>query len=253
MIFCVDAHGLPSLVLKKRKQIRAEDQQCSKQAGNPGDIDFIHLMQKWRESHQGDAQDHEDFLRHHSRICICVRKRPIGEKEVKKNDHDSVTFLHLNVWFHGAKKYVDGISIYLDHYSFRFDHAFDENVSKHSIMSLIDFVCSGIGGRATVFTYGQTGSKKTYRMEGIQALVAEDLFHLLDDEDQECSGCTFEDTTVTVAYFEIYGGFIQDLLNSQKRLKILEDGKGEIVVSGLEEFEANDSAQFLALLATGNQ
>jgi kinesin family protein 2/24 len=63
----------------------------------------------------------------------------------------------------------------------------------------------------------------------------------------------FKDTTVTVAYFEIYGGYIQDLLYNRKRLKILEDGKGEIVVSGLEEFQANDSAQFLALVATGNQ
>jgi kinesin family protein 2/24 len=245
MVFCIDAHGLPFLILKKRKQIRAEDQQRSKQAGNPGDIDFICLVRKWRESHQGDAQDHEDFSRHHSRICICVWKRPIGEKEVKKNDHNSVICLHPNVWVHSTKKCVDSISKYLDHYSFRFDHAFDENVSKHSIMPLIDFVCSGISGRAMVL--------KTYRMEGIQELVVKDLFHLLDDEDRECSGCMFEDTIVTVAYFEIYGGFIQDLLNSRKRLKILEDGKGEIVMSGLEEFEANESAQFLALVATGNQ
>lgn len=120
-------------------------------------------------------------------------------------------------------------------------------------MPLIDFVCSGTGGRATVFAYGQTGSGKTYTMEGIQELVSEDLFHLLADEYGESDGCTFEDTTVTVAYFEIYGGYIQDLLNNRKRLKILEDGKGEIVVSGLEEFEANDSAQFLALVASGNQ
>jgi hypothetical protein len=41
-------------------------------------------------------------------------------------------------------------------------------------MPLINFVCSGIGGRAMVFAYGQTGSGKTYRMEGIQELVAED-------------------------------------------------------------------------------
>lgn len=215
-------------------------------------------MRKWRESHEGDARAHDDSSGHHPRICICVRKRPISEKEVKKNDHDSVTVLHPDVWVHSAKKRVDGISKYLDHNSFRFDHAFDENVStdvvyKYSTMPLVDFVCSGTGGRATVFAYGQTGSGKTYTMEGIQELVAEDMFHLLANEYGESDGCTFQDTTVTVAYFEIYGSFIQDLLNNRQRLKILEDGKGEIVVSGLEEFEANDSAQFLALVASGNQ
>lgn len=215
-------------------------------------------MRKWRESHEGDAQAHEESSRHHPRICICVRKRPISEKEVKKNDHDSVTVLHPDVWVHSAKKRVDGISKYLDHNSFRFDHAFDEHVStdevyRHSTMPLVDFVCSGTGGRATVFAYGQTGSGKTYTMEGIQELVSEDMFHLLADEYGEADGCTFQDTIVTVAYFEIYGGFFQDLLNNRQRLKILEDGKGEIVVSGLEEFEANDSAQFLALVASGNQ
>ena len=69
----------------------------------------------------------------------------------------------------------------------------------------------------------------------------------------ESDGCTFQVTTVTVAYFEIYGGFIQDLLNDWQWLKIFEDGKGEIVVSGLEEFKVNDSVQFMALIASGDQ
>ena len=215
-------------------------------------------MREWRETHQGDAQSHDAFSREHPRICICVRKRPISEKEVKKNDHDSVTCLHPDIWVHSAKLRVDGISKYLDHASFRLDHAFDENTTtdeiyKHSTMQLVDFVCSGTGGRATVFAYGQTGSGKTYTMEGIQELVSEDLFLLMADDEGANGGCSFKNSSVAVAYFELYGGYIQDLLNNRKRLKILEDGKGEIVISGLEEFEANDSTQFLALVASGNQ
>lgn len=248
--------------MQERKASRAEDQQRSKEAGDPGDIDFIRLVRKWRASHVGDARPHDE---HYSsgagaqKICICVRKRPISEKEMKKNDHDSVSCLHPNVWVHSAKLRVDGISKYLDHNSFRFDHAFDETTStdevyKYSTMPLIDDVCSGTGVRATVFAYGQTGSGKTYTMEGIQELVSEDLFLLLSDEASgEYGGCSFENTTVSVAYFEIYGGFIQDLLNDRKRCKILEDGKGEIVVSGLEEYEAHDSKMFLSLLSSGNQ
>jgi kinesin family protein 2/24 len=88
-------------------------------------------------------------------------------------------------------------------------------------------------------------------MEGIQELVAEDLFLLL--EENQSDGCSFDNTTVSVAFFEIYGGFVQDLLNNRSRLKVLEDSKGEIVVSGLEEFEANDPSSFLAHVAAGNK
>ena len=225
-------------VMQERKQNRAQDQQRSKEAGDPGDIDFIRLVRKWRAAHQQEATSHDNVSRPHPRICICVRKRPISEKEIHNNDHDSVTCLHPNVWVHSAKLRVDGISKYLDHNCFRFDHAFDEEAStddvyKYSTMPLIDHVCSGTGVRATVFAYGQTGSGKTYTMEGIQQLVSEDLFLLLSDENGEFGGCTFENTTVTVAYFEIYGGFIQDLLNDRNRCKILEDGKGEIVCVGI--------------------
>ena len=61
---------------------------------------------------------------------------------------------------HSAKLRVDGISKYLDHNSFRFDHAFDEQstteeVYLYTAKPLVDYVCGGKGVRATVFAYGQ--------------------------------------------------------------------------------------------------
>lgn len=85
-------------------------------------------------------------------------------------------------------------------------------------------------------------------------MVAHDIFKFLNDPDAENNnGCSAEDTQVTVAFFELYGGRIQDLLNERHRLRILEDGKGEVVVSGLEEFEANDPEEFLNLVNDGNK
>jgi len=55
-----------------------------------------------------------------------------------------------------------------------------------------------------------------------------------------------------VSFFEIYGA-IQDLLNEGKRLKVLEDGKGEICVTGLTESEASSAADFLELVHEGNE
>jgi kinesin family protein 2/24 len=241
----------------KRKQERAAEDQRNKAAGKPGDVDFVALVRKWREAHARDAQPRETTAeQEHPRICICVRKRPVFEKERQKNDHDCVTCLHPDVWVHHSKLRVDGITKYLDHNSFRFDHAFDENVTteevyRYSTMPLIEFVANGTGGRATVFAYGQTGSGKTFTMgrEGIQEMAAQDLFLFLSSGGPR----NLSNTAVSVSMFEIYSGQIQDLLNNRNRLKVLEDGKGEIQVTGLEEYEAKDPSQFLELVSAGNE
>jgi len=244
--------------MKDRKIERAEEEQRNLAAGNPGDVDFIGLVRKWRDTNYDTAQPLKSS-KTHPKICICVRKRPVNEKERKRRDHDSVTSLHPNIWVHSAKLRVDGITKYLDHSSFRFDYAFDEcctteDVYKNTTMPLIDFVCSGKGGRATVFAYGQTGSGKTHTMGGIQKMVGEDIFLLLSElhgAGDKC--CNAQNTFVTVTFFELYGGQIQDLLNNRHRLKLLEDGKGEVVISGLEEFEANDTDELMGLIDAGNR
>lgn len=99
----------------------------------------------------------------------------------------------------------------------------------------------------------QTGSGKTYTMNGIQQILCEDLFLLLSESLGEGGACSSEDTTVMLSFFELYGGFVQDLLNNRKRLKVLEDGQGEVVVTGLQEVEANEPDKFLSILEAGNQ
>jgi kinesin family protein 2/24 len=167
-----------------------------------------------------------------------------------------VTVLHPTATVHSAKLRVDGIQKYLDHNSFRFDHSFDEDatteeVYQYSAKPLVNFVCGGNGVRATVFAYGQTGSGKTHTMTGIQKMVADEIFSTLSDNMLEDEGCSCRNTTISIAIFEIYGGRIQDLLNKRNRLKVLENGNGEVVISGLEEFEASTPGDFLALIEAG--
>lgn len=76
----------------------------------------------------------------------------------------------------------------------------------------------------------------------------EDLFLLLDED----GGCVTKDTSVMVSFFEMYGGSIQDLLNRRERLKILEDGKGEINVTGLTELPASTPEELMSILQAGN-
>lgn len=91
---------------------------------------------------------------------------------------------------------------------------------------------------------------KTYTMTGIQRMVAEDIFSTLSNNN--IGSCySLDNTTCSIAIFEIYGGRIQDLLNNRNRLKVLEDGKGEVIVSGLEEFQASTPQEFLSLIEQG--
>ena len=250
--------------MKQARVDRAAEEQRNISAGNPGDVDFIGLVRRWREDHAGMARPHRHAVDtnggsggKNDNICVCIRKRPLNDKERKKKEHDAVTVLHPTATVHSAKLRVDGIHKYLDHNSFRFDHSFDEDSSteqvyQYTAQPLVSYVCGGRGVRATVFAYGQTGSGKTHTMSGIQKMVADDIFSFLSDnvfEDDSCCSC--DNTTISIAIFEIYGGRIQDLLNKRNRLKVLEDGRGEVVISGLEEFEASTPEDFLALIEAG--
>eukprot|EP00986_Skeletonema_menzelii_P019582 scaffold28511_cov160-Skeletonema_menzelii.AAC.3 len=249
--------------IKQARVDRAVEEQRNISAGNPGDVDFIGLVGRWREEHGGMARPHQHYDGSsggkNDNICVCIRKRPLNEKERKKKEHDAVTVLHPTATVHSAKLRVDGITKYLDHNSFRFDHSFDEDstteqVYQYTAKPLVRYVCGGKGVRATVFAYGQTGSGKTYTMSGIQKMVAEDIFETLTDnilEEEGIGSCSCDNTTISIAIFEIYGGRIQDLLNERNRLKVLEDGRGEVVISGLEEFEASTPEEFLALIEAG--
>ena len=255
--------------IQERKLERAEEEQRNLALGNPGDVDFIGLVRQWRVDN-ADSDGEAKFVRggedeDQPKICICVRKRPVSEKELRKLDHDCITCIpsYGAVWVHAAKLRVDGITKYLDHSSFHFDHSFHETenteeIYQRTVMPLVDFVLSTKGARATVFAYGQTGSGKTYTMNGIQKMVVDDLYMLLEGADDDVyvhdeSGCLrLSETRVTVSFFELYGGRVQDLLNDRNILKIQEDGKGEVVVAGLEEFEVHDGKELFDLMDRGN-
>lgn len=226
----------------QRKNARKAEEERNIAAGNPGDVDFIGMVRHWRSKHAETRQPHDYTT--NDRICIAVRKRPTTDKEREKNDHDVITCLNPNVWVHSAKVRVDGISKYLEHSNFQFDHAFDEHTDTSTVYRcttepLLRFFLQG--GVSTIFAFGQTGSGKSFTISGIQQLLADDLYRMLP------SG-----TYITVSFFEMYSGAILDLLNHRNRLKVMEDRKGEIVITGLSEQEAECATDLLDILDAGN-
>lgn len=101
------------------------------------------------------------------KLCVCVRKRPIFEKEKVEGENDAVSCANPQIKVHFPKMKVDGITKYIDNHIFTFDNTFNENETSEDLFnySLKDLIPDLFEqSYVTVFAYGQTGSGKTYTM-----------------------------------------------------------------------------------------
>ena len=60
------------------------------------------------------------------RICVCVKKRPIFQKELENSQVDCVSNTNPYIIVHECKHKVDGITKYIDNQDFQFDNTFSE-------------------------------------------------------------------------------------------------------------------------------
>ncbi|KAK3521854.1 hypothetical protein QTP70_018591 [Hemibagrus guttatus] len=207
-----------------------------------------------------------DLIEEH-RICVCVRARPLNKKEMSLKDLDVITIPSKDVvMVHEPKQKVD-LTRYLENQTFRFDYAFDdtatnEMVYRFTARPLVETIFER--GMATCFAYGQTGSGKTHTMggdfsgknqdcsKGIYALAARDVFLMLKKPNYKKL-----DLQVYATFFEIYSGkassrSVFDLLNRKAKLRVLEDGKQQVQVVGLQEREVHCTEDVLKLIEMGN-
>ncbi|KAL1494151.1 hypothetical protein ABEB36_009795 [Hypothenemus hampei] len=243
---------------KKVEQIaKNRDERRQRQADEKAQKDMLmHLEQNnpyWEFAQMiHEFRAHLDFrpLREtdpvvENQITVCVRKRPLNEKEERRKEVDVMTVSTKNqLIVHEPKHKVD-LTKYLENQHFRFDYVFDENcnndiVYKFTAKPLVKTIFEG--GMATCFAYGQTGSGKTHTMggefkgklqnfrNGIYGLVAMDVFKLLNHPKY-----AQKNLMVSASFFEIYGKLVFDLLNKKQRLRVLEDGKQQVQVVGLTE------------------
>ncbi|XP_068521192.1 kinesin-like protein KIF2A isoform X9 [Anas acuta] len=196
------------------------------------------------------------------RICVCVRKRPLNKKETLTKDLDVITIPSKDVvMVHEPKQKVD-LTRYLENQTFRFDYAFDdtapnEMVYRFTARPLVETIFEK--GMATCFAYGQTGSGKTHTMggdfsgknqdcsKGIYALAARDVFLMLKKPNYKKL-----ELQVYATFFEIYSGKVFDLLNRKTKLRVLEDGKQQVQVVGLQEREVKCVEDVLKFIEIGN-
>ncbi|XP_012872242.1 PREDICTED: kinesin-like protein KIF2C [Dipodomys ordii] len=196
------------------------------------------------------------------RICVCVRKRPLNKQELAKKEIDVISVpSKCLLLVHEPKLKVD-LTKYLENQAFCFDFAFDETatnevVYRFTARPLVQTIFEG--GKATCFAYGQTGSGKTHTMggdlsgkaqnasKGIYAMASQDVFLLKKQSRYRNLGLE-----VYVTFFEIYNGKLFDLLNKKAKLRVLEDGKQQVQVVGLQEYLVNSADDVIKMINLGS-
>ncbi|KAI3696793.1 hypothetical protein L6452_29341 [Arctium lappa] len=192
-------------------------------------------------------------------IQVLLRCRPLSDDEQKSNVPKAITCnehkREVVILHNVANKQVDKV--------FTFDKVFGPKAQQRSIYDqaifpIVNEVLEGFN--CTVFAYGQTGTGKTYTMEGgmrnkggelpaeagVIPRAVRQIFDTLEAQNADYS--------MKVTFLELYNEEIVDLLavedysrgleeRQKKPISLMEDGKGCVLVRGLEEevvYSAND-------------
>lgn len=201
-------------------------------------------------------------------VQVVVRCRPLNSDEEKLHTPVVITCAEnkrevcavQNI----ANKQIDR--------SFVFDKVFGPKSQQrdlyHSAVSPIVFEVLE-GYNCTIFAYGQTGTGKTYTMEGggrkkngefpsdagVIPRAVKQIFDILEAQNAEYS--------MKVTFLELYNEEITDLLapeevskfpedKSKKPIALMEDGKGGVLVRGLEEEIVSTADEIYRILEKGS-
>ncbi|KAH0930436.1 hypothetical protein HID58_016163 [Brassica napus] len=195
-------------------------------------------------------------------VQVLLRCRPLSEEEQKSNVPRVISCNELRKEVSVANKQVDRL--------FTFDKVFGPKAQQRSIYDqaiapIVHEVLEGFS--CTVFAYGQTGTGKTYTMEGgMRDLPAEagvipravrHIFETLESQKADYS--------MKVTFLELYNEEVTDLLaqedsssrsssddKQKKPVSLMEDGKGCVVLRGLEEEVVYSANDIYALLERGS-
>ncbi|KAG0629863.1 hypothetical protein M758_1G135000 [Ceratodon purpureus] len=203
-------------------------------------------------------------------VQVLLRCRPFNEEEKRAKTPQVISCndarREVTVFQNIASKQIDR--------TFTFDKVFgpqsrQSELYDQAVIPIVNEVLDGFN--CTIFAYGQTGTGKTYTMEGsgrkskngelpadagVIPRAVQQIFETLDRDNQEYS--------VKVTYLELYNEELTDLLAPEeyskvvidekikKPLALMEDGKGGVLVRGLEEEIVTSANEIYTLLERGS-
>ncbi|CAL0299611.1 unnamed protein product [Lupinus luteus] len=202
-------------------------------------------------------------------VQVLLRCRPLSDDEQRLNVPKVVSCnenkREVTIAQTVANKQVDRL--------FTFDKVFGPKSQQRSIYDqaispIVNEVLDGFN--CTVFAYGQTGTGKTYTMEGgmrnkggdlpaeagVIPRAVRQIFNILEAQNADYS--------MKVTFIELYNEEITDLLSPEdnsssrpieekpkKPITLLEDGKGTVILRGLEEESVYSVNEIYTLLERG--
>uniref|UniRef100_A0A7E4ZSY9 Kinesin-like protein n=1 Tax=Panagrellus redivivus TaxID=6233 RepID=A0A7E4ZSY9_PANRE len=192
---------------------------------------------------------------HKETIKVIVRCRPMSQKEIEKGHQRIVTM--------DTKRGVVEVANPKDPdappKTFTFDAIYGENSKQmdlyyETFRDLIESVLNGFNG--TIFAYGQTGTGKTFTMEGIRdnpelrGVIPNAIDHIY----RHIANSTNQEYLVRASYLEIYQDSIRDLLDKdqKKRLDIRERPDTGVYVKDLTSFVTKSIDEILHVMQVGN-
>ncbi|KAJ7561762.1 hypothetical protein O6H91_03G040300 [Diphasiastrum complanatum] len=186
-----------------------------------------------------------------ARIKVVVRKRPVNKKELARKEDDIVTIDEgaSSLTVHEPKLKVD-LTAYVEKHEFTFDAVLDHHVTNDEVYRVtVEPIVPTIFNRtkATCFAYGQTGSGKTYTMQPLPLRASKDILNIIQQPANRNQG--FQ---LWLSFFEIYGGKLYDLLNDRRKLCMREDGRQQVCIVGLQEFQVSDVQLVNEYIEKGN-
>eukprot|EP00096_Caligus_rogercresseyi_P016446 TRINITY_DN910_c0_g1_i2.p1 TRINITY_DN910_c0_g1~~TRINITY_DN910_c0_g1_i2.p1 ORF type:complete len:1078 (-),score=315.91 TRINITY_DN910_c0_g1_i2:356-3589(-) len=188
-------------------------------------------------------------------IQVFVRVRPLNESEKASRSYSVLEAVE------GKRIVVKEKSNSSLTKTYSFNGVFEPEVPQGPVYArvvkpLIEQVMMGYN--CTVFAYGQTGTGKTFTMEGVpESPKAGVVPRALNDLFDGLRVSAVKDYAIRVSYLELYNEEIFDLLSDvsdASRLRLYEDAqkKGSIIIQGLEELQVNSKEEVLRVLRKGS-
>lgn len=202
-------------------------------------------------------------------VQVLLRCRPLSDDEMRVNTPVVISCnenrREVNAVQNIANKQIDR--------TFAFDKVFgptsqQQDLYEQAVSPIVNEVLEGYN--CTIFAYGQTGTGKTYTMEGggkkakngefpsdagVIPRSVREIFDILEAQNAEYS--------MKVTFLELYNEEISDLLapeemsrfvddKSKKPIALMEDGKGGVFVRGLEEEIVTTASEIYKILEKGS-
>ncbi|CAD6269327.1 unnamed protein product [Miscanthus lutarioriparius] len=220
------------------------------------ECEFKDLKEKFNEEAKERKDLYNKIIELKGNIRVFCRCRPLNAEEIAEGassaiDFDSAKDGELIVRGHVSSKKV-----------YKFDSVFSPEEDQEKVFQkTAPYAISVLDGfNVCIFAYGQTGTGKTFTMEGIDGArgvnyrTLEELFRIINEREG-----TFQ-YEITVSVLEVYNEQIHDLLltGSQpgattKRLEVRQVAEGVHHVPGLVEARVTNMNEAWEVLQTGSK